>query len=120
MDVDADPIMEESIMQSTELNGDAQTIAPSAVFPLEVLKAPPAAIFGHGHSPSPHLSNLTDDTGDESSSPVSGSEPVAEAMDGVVAAPIGLPLSHVQIPVPKLPALPYASQRSGLVYDARM
>lgn len=122
---------ENHILQSTEISADFETVDPS-VFALDGVQekdsiphnlAPGRSLsplIENGFTSSHYLRLPVDGAADESSSSVSSceSESVPEWSDS--DADNSRRLVSVTIPQTKFPPLPYASSRSGLVYDTRM
>ena len=122
------------VLQSTELNGDFATVDPS-VFSLEVApgKDPRTHNLAVGRSLSPLIENgfnssryldaLPDVSVDQSSGPVSSHRSDSNSIGSNAFDPEPhepRQMVSVTIPQTRFPPLPYASSRSGLVYDVRM
>ncbi|KAI9689327.1 MAG: Histone deacetylase hda1 [Bathelium mastoideum] len=124
---------EVQVLQSTELNGDFSTVDPS-VFALDALQGKslqshdPAAgellspVLENGFASQQYL-GVADLPGDGTPSPDYSNNGESDTMDvESVDSSLHEPRRMVSVLIPqtKFPPLPYASSRSGLVYDVRM
>ncbi|KAL9080214.1 MAG: hypothetical protein Q9157_000997 [Trypethelium eluteriae] len=129
-----DPIMDEEIqvVQSTELNGDytvdpsvfalgAVPVNESTIQPL-VIDDSLSPVTENGYVSLQHLHNGTNDSAGETASSTSSHQSASDAMDVDSGSESHEPQRMISVVIPqmKFPPLPYASSRSGLVYDVRM
>jgi histone deacetylase 6 len=131
MEVDEDAIMgglngtESNSLQSTEPNGETATVDPTILGPTSLKDAAPSAT-DPAISPSPPrvgsrtLPGVAQDEimDDESTNSSSSDEEDGSSTENLSHKPTQV--VEVVINVPAEPHIPYASSRTGLVYDAQM
>ena len=113
--------MEDDVLASTELNGDALTgtVDPSKLGHFDK-QLPPRNEQLPFHSPS-KVSALSRPNAQLHAFNIYPAQTQAEKMDVSQSTPIRRGSPEVRIaPKPRVPALPYASSKTGLVYDPRM
>jgi len=130
--MDDDYAMTEDIVSSTEVNGNHGTVDPSVITldghiqsplpirkePLPILSHQPVATPPNADSyPSPIKDEFEDRRESSSESPILGSG-IDDAMDLESSPEVCIQV--VVPPPPKYQPLPYATGRTGLVYDVRM
>lgn len=130
MEVDDDAIMgglngtESNSLQSTEPNGETVTVDPTILGPTSLKDAAPLAT-NPAISPSPPpVGSRTlpgveqDEIMDDESTNSSSSEDDDDDLENLSRKPTQI--VEVVVNVPAEPHIPYASSRTGLVYDAQM